>query len=563
MMTEIPGTELPLEWSRINESPAKERAVRWSEGSALSTIRFLCISDYNNCSSLPPFGQLPFLENLIIQRIGGVRSIGPEFYRMDLTFQKPFQSLKTLKFEAMLQWERWTPLEVEGEEFPCLQEFYIINCPKLEGDLPKCLPFLIKLEISKCQQLAASLPWTSERCLLKLDNCDKVQKRNDDNQTVEPQFSPRMIHQEQDNNQPTPSSSDDQNQQLSSSLSINVSSMGMTQLMELSTDSHSLRIERYALHMLPEEILKRSSLQHLYIIDSISLKIFPQSPSLKTLYIHNCKKLKFPQPSKVMKQDSGLEDLCLGSSCDSLQNFPLNYFPKLKSLSLWDCRNLEHLSIEKGLQNELTSLDSLEIKGCPNLRSFVEEEFQAPNLTSLVFFNCGSLKSLPGMQSLKSLQSLYINKCPALESLPTEGLPSSLIILCISFCDKITPQKGWELDNLHSLSHFEIEGGCQELESFPEEGLLPTNLNSLRISRLSNLKFLNGEGLQNITSLQTLEINCCNKLNCLPEHGLPSALYSLSITDCSLLNPKLQNRKGREWFKIARIPSIQLDEVSD
>ncbi|XVF82111.1 hypothetical protein PTKIN_Ptkin16aG0018400 [Pterospermum kingtungense] len=196
-------------------------------------------------------------------------------------------------------------------------------------------------------------------------------------------------------------------------------------------------------------------------------------------------------------------------------------------------------------------------------RSFldVDDKCQAPKLTSLVFFNCGSLKSLQWIQSFKALQSLYINKCPELESLPVEGLPSSLVILCISFCEKITPQRGWKLDKLHSLRHFEIEGGCLSLKSFPEEGLLPTNLNSLHISRLLNLTSLNGKGLQNLTSLQKLEINCCDNLDSLPEHGMPSSLSSLSITNCSLLNPKLQNRKEKEWFKIVRISSIHLDEV--
>ncbi|XVE86129.1 hypothetical protein DITRI_Ditri18aG0011300 [Diplodiscus trichospermus] len=167
------------------------------------------------------------------------------------------------------------------------------------------------------------------------------------------------------------------------------------------------------------------------------------------------------------------------------------------------------------------------------------------------------------MQSFKSLQSLYINKSLALESVPKEGLPSSLIILSVSFCDNITPPKEWKLYELHSLSHFEIEGGCLDLKSFPDEGLLPTNLNSLRISRLLNLTSLDRKGLQKLTSLQTLEINCCNKLYSLPEHGLPSSLSSLSITECSVLNPKLQNRKGKEWLKIAHIPFIHLDEVWD
>ncbi|OMO50182.1 BTB/POZ-like protein [Corchorus olitorius] len=160
----------------------------------------------------------------------------------------------------------------------------------------------------------------------------------------------------------------------------------------------------------------------------------------------------------------------------------------------------------------------------------------------------------------QQLEKPSIGSYGALESLPVDGLPRSLIILSVSFCDKITPEKGWELDELESLSHFEIEGGCQIMESFPEKGLLPETLNSLRISRLSNLKSLDGDGLQELTCLQTLEINCCDKLNSLPEYGLPSSLSSLSITDCSLLNPKLHNRKGEEWLKIAHIPSIYVDE---
>ncbi|KAK8489418.1 hypothetical protein V6N11_063571 [Hibiscus sabdariffa] len=231
---------------------------------------------------------------------------------------------------------------------------------------------------------------------------------------------------------------------------------------------------------------------------------------------------------------------------------------------MWDCRNLECLSVDKELQNELTSLDAMEIKYCPKLRSFLEEdEFRAPNLTSLVFFDCGSLKSLQRIQTFESLQSLYIIKCPALDSIPMEALPSGLIILCISYCDKVTPHKGWKLDKLHSVVHFEIEGECRKLESFPEEGLLPRNLNSLRISGLLNLTSLDMEGLQKLTSLQTLEISSCDKLNSLPEHKFPSSLSSLSITDCSLLNPKLRNRRGKEWLKIAHIPSISLDEDSE
>ncbi|KAK8489845.1 hypothetical protein V6N12_001419 [Hibiscus sabdariffa] len=364
-------------------------------------------------------------------------------------------SLKTLKLEAISLWKRWTPLEVEVEveEFPCLQELYIINNPKLVGDLPKRLPSLIKLEIYECRHLTALIPWTSGHCVLKLQNCYKVQNRIDCHRmnSTSMQFPPCKVQQDQDENQTKPSAIDDGSKQFSSS-------------------TGTLRIERYASNMLPKEILERSSLQKLYLVDCTALKIFPLPRLLKTLFVHNCRALEFPQCYKPMNQ---LEDLTIGSSCDSLQTFPLNYFPKLVSLRLRDCRNLENLSIENELQNELTSLEFLEIKCCPKLSFFLEDEFQAPNLRSVGFYNCVSLKSVQSILSFESLQTLYIDKCPALESFPTEGLPSGLIALSISFCDKMTPHKGWKSNAKRRMGYMLPSMTCSMIsltskESFAE-----------------------------------------------------------------------------------------------
>ncbi|KAF7824653.1 dirigent protein 22-like [Senna tora] len=88
----------------------------------------------------------------------------------------PFRSLQTLRFENMPQWEEWLPFTVTDEDsdgaFPCLRQLFLKNCPKLMKDLPKKLPFLAKLVITKCQQLEATIPPTISE--LQLEYCEKV-----------------------------------------------------------------------------------------------------------------------------------------------------------------------------------------------------------------------------------------------------------------------------------------------------------------------------------------------------------------------------------------------------
>ncbi|TXG55943.1 hypothetical protein EZV62_017256 [Acer yangbiense] len=335
----------------------------------------------------------------------------------------------------------------------------------------------------------------------------------------------------------------------------------ISQLEELPQRLHSLKIEGcHALKSLPQEVMCGSPhLQHLYIIDCCYLELFRGGHlpvALKSLYIRNCRKLDFLSLEETMPEHALLEHLCMGSSCDSLRCFPLTFFPKLRSLSIWDSANFDSISITK---NHM-SLHAIEIRDCHKLLYFPKGGLLTPNLTSILLSNCKNLKVLPDqLYRLTSLQSLLINECPELDSIPEGGFPCSLDLLRITSCNKLTPCTEWGMNKLNNLSCFEIEGGCRDLESFPEEKLLPSNLNSLRISRLSNLKFLDYKGLEHLKSLETLEINCCDKLQSLPE-GLPSSLTYLYIKDCPLLKSKLQNRRGKEWYKIAHIPHIQIDE---
>ncbi|KAM4072783.1 hypothetical protein ACB094_11G165600 [Castanea mollissima] len=436
---------------------------------------------------------------------------------------------------GMWEWEEWVSFEAEGREFPCLQELYIQGpldelpclkqlcirrCPKLRGNLPKLRP----------SELVTAL--TTEASLNNLHYFEKIVFISDAKVTS-----------------------------FTSEGATGSSSLMIEELMALPTPLHSLKIEGCdVLRSIPDSVIKSPSLQHLYIINCCSLKSFPIGMALKILYIRNCKKLDFPLANENVHLDE-LEDLSVGSSCDSLTDLYLHLFPNLRSLSIWDCANLQKLSMPQKIQIELTSFEALEIRDCPNLEYFPIGGLPTPNLKSIWFSNCKSLKKLPDQLGLlKFLESMFINDCPELESLSKQVLPLKLSLLRINFCNKLIPGKEWGLHGLASLCLLEIEGGCKNVESFPVEGLLPSNLSSLRISKLSDLKKLDNTGLKKLESLKTLEISCCDKLQFLPEDGFPSSLSFLCIKDCPLLKPKLQNKNGEDWYKIACISCIEIDE---
>nr|XP_023890050.1 putative disease resistance protein At3g14460 [Quercus suber]POE64030.1 putative disease resistance protein [Quercus suber] len=225
--------------------------------------------------------------------------------------------------------------------------------------------------------------------------------------------------------------------------------------------------------------------------------------SLKILYIRNCKKLDFPLANENVHLDE-LEDLSVGSSCDSLTDLSLHLFPKLRRLSIWDCAKLQKLSLPEKIQIELTSLEALEIRDCPKLEYFPTGGLPTPNLKSIWYSNCKSLEKLPDqLGTLEHLTSMFINDCPELESLSKQVLPSKLSLLRITSCNKFISGKEWGLHGLASLCLLEIEGECKNVESFPVEGLLPSNLSSLRISGLSDLEKLDNTGLKKLESLKS------------------------------------------------------------
>lgn len=86
------------------------------------------------------------------------------------------QSLEKLSLMEMPEWQDWSLFVGEDGAgvFSTLQELSIFKCPKLRNGLPDYLPFLIKLEIEKCQHLVASIRRVPTLRVLCLRDCDNV-----------------------------------------------------------------------------------------------------------------------------------------------------------------------------------------------------------------------------------------------------------------------------------------------------------------------------------------------------------------------------------------------------
>ncbi|XP_040995107.1 putative disease resistance protein At3g14460 [Juglans microcarpa x Juglans regia] len=506
----------------------------WLGHQSYRNITSLHLEKCTYCCSLPPLGQLPHLQDLSIIGFSGVTTVGLEFYGCGSSSIEPFGALEVLKFQQMMKWEEWLPFSAGsegGEAFPRLGELYIDDCPKLKRGLPVGFSSLDKLAIKKCPELVVPLPMTRNTCELELIHCNEAL------------------------------------------------------LKELRSGVQKLAVEGFdVLDSLPEGMMNSNdNLQELRITDCFSLMTLPDGSllsKLKTLEINMCQKLEIPMHS----QYSSLERLKLFKTCESLTSFQLDQFPKLSTITTSWCKNLESFAVSERYEYD-SMVSWIEIHNCPNFKSFPKGGLRAPNLTYFCLNNCENLSSLPDNMHLllPSLMCLHVLNCPEIEYFPKDGLPSGLNSIIIYCCDKLfANRKGWVLQKLPSLIKLEIGGNSEDLESFPEAGLLPTTLTHLSINGFPNLKSLDREGLQHLTSLQRLRIEYCSTLECIrgvallaflshlqinhcpkfkdmPKEGLHSSLSLIQINGCPLLAKQLDGKKGREWHKIAKAHRIMID----
>ncbi|CAL5183500.1 unnamed protein product [Lathyrus oleraceus] len=472
----------------------------WVGHPSYQNLTEVSLSGCLNCCILPSLGQLCSLKVLKIREMNMLETIGSEY---DDTFSGTyFPSLERLTFIGMSCWKAWHHPHESNVYFPVLKYIVINDCPRLHGDLPSYLPVLETIHIEGCNQLVSSLPRAPAICKLYIFESNKVALNE----------LPLSLEE------------------------LNVGGREVTESV----------FEAIA-------ITPPISLKTLVIRGCSSAISFPRDClplSLESLSITNSSNLDFP------KQNHGHESLKflhIDRSCDSLISLPLDTLPNLHHLLIRHCENIECLFVSKVLQN----LVDIEISDCPKFVSFPKEGLSAPNLTSLYVSNCVNLKSLPCHINtlLPKLKSVCIYDCPKLETFSEWGMPPSLRTIWIGNCEKLLMSSS--LASMDMLTHLSINGPSDGVEYFPKKGyaLLPPSLTYLKISNCSSLHTLDCTGLLHLTSLQSLTILFCPKLENIVGERLPASLTELYISACPLLKEQYRVK----YPQISHIPIIVVD----
>ncbi|KAF3960657.1 hypothetical protein CMV_014645 [Castanea mollissima] len=305
-------------------------------------------------------------------------------------------NLQLLYIKGMQELEKWPEVKC-----PSLSRLKFSNCPKLK-ELPEFFPNLRTLKIKRCTSLRA-LPVAPSLMFLKLI----------DNLVLE--------------------------------------------------DWHEVRTTWVAVNGQGQRCWHQGSwfkLLELNVISCPKLQALPQHFSPQKLEISGCELLvALPQPQfaqrlqhlaldschdgtlvRAIPNTSSLYSLVISgiSNLNSLPKWP--QLPGLKALYIRDCKDLVSLSENvEGSLRALVSLKHLSVRNCPMLVTLTEE--LPATLECLSIGSCPLLQSLGPkeiLKSLPSLQDLYIEDCPKLNSLPEDGLPSSLQHLQIHGCQLLT-----------------------------------------------------------------------------------------------------------------------------
>lgn len=379
------------------------RFPSWLGDPLFSRLNSIALTKCHSCKLLPPLGQLPCLQNLLIGNMDGIQHVGCEFCGHSSTSSSiAFRALDTLDLECLNQWGEWTG--VEDGDFPCLRRLVIKHCSKLNG-LPLLPTSLEILEMENVEAITA---------LPKLPSVKSLDLQGKWNENL------------------------------------------WASTLELQS-LHSLEIswsEDLSILHLHGSL---NALNNLEISDCMNLTLIVELhkiTSLEHLRLHALPKFQFSPDDRLPPTLLSLDI----TSCPNLTSLPL-YQPlsALRELSITTC---EQLSTLMCLQN-LNSLESLTLDMCPEL--FLNSDDVLPfTLQYLEISSCNKLSALPrlhenlsalkelhiedceelttavGLCNLTSLELMVIAFCPKFHFLPDEQLPNSTLDIEIEDCPRLT-----------------------------------------------------------------------------------------------------------------------------
>ncbi|KAB5553473.1 hypothetical protein DKX38_010784 [Salix brachista] len=274
------------------------------------------------------------------------------------------------------------------------------------------------------------------------------------------------------------------------------------------------------------------------------LQCLQPNSSLQELEVEGYGGMRFPS---WLSNLSNLVRICV-NVCTRLEHIPpLDGIPSLEELWIMYMYNLEYIDSEgvggKEVSKFFPSLKKLVIRKCPRLKGWWKESRGEMKDDS----DESTVEEELIMLSFPRLSSLGISKCPNLTSMPL--FP--------------TLDEGLWLRRSSSMPLQQTMKMKPPVSSSSSSSFIRplSNLKRLYISSSDDMESLPEVGLQNLSSLQELDIAYCPRLKSLPLHGqgVPS-LQKLVINRCPILK-SLSESKSQEM--IPYLPSLQELRIKD
>ncbi|XP_034675537.1 disease resistance protein RPV1-like isoform X14 [Vitis riparia] len=376
---------------------------------------------------------------------------------------------------------------------------------------------------------------------------------------------------------------------------------------EIKYDMENLKrldLDRTGIEELPSSIGCLKALQHLDLSYCKSLRSLSESicnlSSLETLILAGCSNLKgFPEIKDDMENlkrldltETGIEELPFSiGRLKALQHLDLSFCKSLRSLLesicnlssletliLVGCSNLKGFpEIKYDMENlkrpdlgrtgieelpssigRLKALQHLDLSYCKSLRSLSESICNLSSLETLILASCSNLKGFPEIKDMENLKRLDLRKT-GIEELPSSiGHLKALKHLDLSWCQNLVnlPESICNLSSLKTL----ILAGCSNLKGFPEikddmENLKRLDLGETGIEELPS-------SIGHLKALQHLDLSRCKSLRSLPESICNlSSLETLILERCSNLKGFPEIKDDMENLKRLDLGETGIEEL--